>query len=507
MSAVVLGGLLAFSGSSQAAPKPNVLFICVDDLVGTIGAFGDTTAKTPKIDSLAAQGTTFLNHHCAWTVCGPSRAALTTSLTPEETGVMGFRPIRKKLPNVVTMPQHFKNNGYETAAAGKYYDPRTVGNTKKPLNDKGQYPDGKLIDDPASWSIPYIHAPHGYSPPKRPAWDAANRPDSEYVDYQILKQGVRLMKRMSKGDKPFYLAVGFKKPHLPFVAPKKMWDLYDRKSMPLAKFKDLPLGVSEPSKATLLNNKELMGYNPFKTSGKMPTVDQQRALLHGYYACSSWVDSLVGQLLDELAATDDPVQKGKKMSETTIVVFWGDHGFHLGDHGRWAKHSNMERATSCPLIVYDPRIKAEGAKTSLPASSLDLYPTLCALAELPVPEQPKDARSTKGRPLRGVNLAPLLKDPKSSVRKGALTVFSMKGSYGYAYRTEQYRYIEWVNKFNKIVGRDLYDYKKDPLETKNVVADPAYAATVKKLAKELRADPSSQGCIRLQASAGARVSP
>jgi len=501
--ALILGVL----SSSADNAKPNILFICVDDLVATIGCYGDTTAETPKIDALAAQGTTFLNQHCAWSVCGPSRASMTTSLTAEETGVMGFKAIRAKLPNLVTMPQHFKNNGYVTACTGKFHDPRTVGNSKKKLDAKGQYPEGKQIDDPASWSIPFVHYANGFNPPNKPAWDNSTRPDSEYVDFQILKQGKQLMKRISKGNKPFYLAVGFKKPHLPFVAPKKMWDLYDRKSMPLAKFKDIPLNASEATKASLQNNKELLGYNPFKKSGKMPTVDEQRALLHGYYACSSWIDTLVGQLLDELAATNDPVQKGKKMSETTIVVFWGDHGFHLGDHSRWAKHSNMECATSCPLIVYDPRIHGKGGKTKSPVSSLDLYPTLCALADLPVPEQPKDPQSSKGRLLRGVDFTSILKDPKASVRKGALTVFSIKGSYGYAYRTERYRYIEWVNKFNKVVGRDLYDYEKDSLETKNVVADPAYAATVKKLSKELHADPSAQGCVRLQASAGGRVLP
>jgi len=274
----------------------------------------------------------------------------------------------------------------------------------------------------------------------------------------------------------------------------------NEKSMPIAKFKDLPLNVSPQNKASLLNNKEILGYNPFKKSGKLPTIAQQKTLLHGYYACASWVDSLVGQLLDELARTDDPVQKGKKMSETTIVVFWGDHGFHLGDHGRWAKHSNMERATSCPLIVYDPRTPGKGAKTTSPVSTLDIYPTLCALAGLPVPDQPKSRQAKHGRPLRGVNFAPLLKNPNASVRKGALTVFSIKGCFGYAYRTKQYRYIEWVNKKNKVVARDLYDYKKDPLETKNLINDRAYADVVTTLARALRADPSSQGCTRLQAS-------
>ena len=500
LSAFVSFPTLVSAKTSKKTPKPNILFICVDDLVGTIGCYGDKTAKTPRIDALASQGTTFLNHHCAWSVCGPSRAAMTTSLTSEETGVMGFKPIRKKLPNVVTMPQYFKMMGYETAACGKYYDPRTVGDVKKPLNEKGQYPDGIKIDDPVSWSIPYTPYAHGHRSKGKMAWDKANLPDSEYIDYHILKQGIRLMKKISRGNKPFYLAVGFKKPHLPFVAPKKMWDLYDEKSMPIAKFKDLPLNVSPQNKASLLNNKEILGYNPFKKSGKLPTIAQQKTLLHGYYACASWVDSLVGQLLDELARTDDPVQKGKKMSETTIVVFWGDHGFHLGDHGRWAKHSNMERATSCPLIVYDPRTPGKGAKTTSPVSTLDIYPTLCALAGLPVPDQPKSRQAKHGRPLRGVNFAPLLKNPSASVRKGALTVFSIKGSYGYAYRTKQYRYIEWVNKNNKVVARDLYDYKKDPLETKNLINDRAYADVVKTLARALRADPSSQGCTRLQAS-------
>jgi len=486
---------------SAAKPKPNVLFICIDDLVPTLGCYGDTFAKTPQIDKLASRGTTFLHHECVWPVCGPSRVALSTGLTPEETGVTAFRGMRAKLPNLVTLPQHFHNNGYVSACAGKFHDPRTTGDFHKPKNKNGQFPGGKKFDDRLSWSIPFIPHPHDIHPAGHPAVDNSNHAESEYVDYKILQQGLGLLKKIKAGGKPFFLTVGFKKPHLPFFAPRKYWNLYKRNEISLAEYRKLPVGVTKPNAAALKNNSEILGYDPYTKSG-LPTEAQQRELIHGYYACASWADHLTGELLRALAATDDPVQKGKKMSETTIVVLWGDHGFHLGDHGRWAKHTNMERAAFCPLIIFDPRNPTAGAKTESPASTLDIYPTLCQMAGIPIPEQPLNAASKKGRPLRGVSLVPVLKDPKASVRVGAITMFKSKGSYGYALRSKRYRYIEWISKKGKVVARDLYDYKEDPLETKNLAADPAYRATVKKLAEALHADPFAKGATRLKAVSG-----
>lgn len=482
--------------ATARAEQPNVLFIAVDDLVPTLGCYGDATALTPQIDSLASQGMTFLNHHCQWAVCGPSRASMATSLMPEETNVIGFKPIRAVLPDVITLPQHFKNEGYETAGTGKFYDPRTVGTITDPNG-----PTEKDTDDLPSWSIPYVDAASGFSPSGKPAVDDSDLPDSDYADHKILTEGLTLIDTLSAGDKPFFLAVGFKKPHLPFVAPRRFWDLYDRNSLPLAAYTSLPVNATSYNSNTLINNGELLGYEPYDTSG-LPTEAQQRELIHGYYACVSMVDDFVGQLRTKLAATPDPVQAGKTMAETTIVVLWGDHGFHLGDHGRWAKHTAMEQASKCPLIIYDPRVPTapDANFTNSPANSLDIYPTLCEMAGLPIPEQPLSDTVTTGRPIRGRSLVPVLEDPHDSVHSGAVTQFQINGQYGYAYRTERFRLIEWVASDGTVNGRDLFDYELDPLETRNVADDPRYAAIVYQLSRSLRAETTIHGAERLDGS-------
>ncbi len=495
----VVAGLFAISPvvANPEAP-PNVLFIPIDDLVPTLGCYGDEVAISPRIDGLAALGTTFLNHHCQWPVCGPSRAALSTGLMPEETNVRGFRPIRAVLPDVITLPQHFRENGYETAATGKFYDPRTVGTI---VDGDSPTENGSEIDDVLSWSIPYVKAASGFSPAGRPAVDSSDLPDADYGDHKILTEGLTLIDTLAAGEKPFFLAVGFKKPHLAFVAPQSQWDRYDAADFRLASFQEKPTDVTSQLSGRLDFHNELLGYEPYNVTG-LPTTDaEQRELIHGYYACVSFVDSLVGQLLDKLATTADPVQAGKMMSETTIVVLWGDHGFHLGDHGRWGKHSNIERSTSCPLIIYDPRSPTQGDKTTAPANTIDIYPTLCELAGLAIPEQPLSDTQTTGRPLRGRSLVPVLADPEVSVNDGAITLISDSGAFGYSYRTERYRLIEWVNGANEVVARDLFDYVRDPLETINFANDVEYAAVVYQLSRSMRAEPALQGSTRLINSA------
>lgn len=485
-----------FLASASAQDQPNVLFIAVDDLVPTLGCYGDTTALTPEIDGLASQGMTFLNHHCQWAVCGPSRAALTTSLMPEETGVMGFKPIRAVLPDVITLPQHFRNQGYETAGAGKFHDPRTVGTITDPNG-----PTASDTEDLPSWSVPYVEVNGGFNPAGKPAVDETDQADSLYTDHMILTEGLGLIDTLAAGSKPFFLAVGFKKPHLPFVAPQRFWDLYDRNSMPLATFTGLPVNATSYTNTTLTDNDELLGYEPYDVSG-LPTEAQQRELLHGYYACVSMIDAWVGDLRDKLAATPDPVQAGKMLSETTIVVLWGDHGFHLGDHGRWAKHTAMEQGTRCPLIIFDPRNPTgPGSNSTIsPANTIDIYPTLCELANLPVPEQPLSDTVTTGRPLRGRSLVPVIEDPAASVHFGAISQFNTGGQYGFSYRTERFRYIEWVASNGNVNGRDLYDYQVDPLETRNVAGDPAYEAIVYQLSRAMRAETTTNGTVRLNAA-------
>jgi len=438
---------------------------------------------------------------------------------PEETGVMGFRPLRALLPDIITLPQHFRDSGYETAAAGKFHDKRTVGTIVDPDSPTTG---GSSTDDLLSWSLPYVSGGTGYTPPtaasgKKYATNSntlATDPTDQlaYTDGKILTAGLSLIDQVSQGSKPFFVSVGFKKPHLPFVAPKAYWDLYNPANAPIAAYEQLPVNATTYNAAALGDNGELRGYEPYATNYASdttvtPTTAEKRDLIHGYYASTSFVDYLVGQLTAKLAATADPVQTGKMMNETTIIVIWGDHGFALGQHGKWAKHTNMEQSSSCPLIIFDPRTPTTGATTKSPAQTVDIYPTLCHLAQLSIPTQPQDETTTTGRPLSGRSLVPVINDPTSKVAQGAITQISRNGGLGYAYRTEKYRYIEWVNKSGVVIGSELYDYSIDPNETRavyrtdtsdsaNNVTDAAYETIAYALSRSLRAEVSTQGTAR-----------
>ncbi|MBI9020632.1 MAG: sulfatase [Verrucomicrobia bacterium] len=448
--AISLLGLQAAAESE----RPNILFIASDDMKPLIGAYGDTFAQTPHLDRLAARGTAFVNAHCQWAVCGPSRASLMTSLMPETTGVTGFKPMRAKIPDVVTLPQYFRDNGYATAATGKLNDPRCV---------EG----GRATDDPLSWSIPYqAGMSNPWKPAGNPPFAAPDIKDNQHEDGQICDTGLDLLEKLAKGDEPFFLGVGFKKPHLPFIAPKKQWDLYDRAQVPLAVWQKLPVNGLE---RTWNKAKEARGYDGVPEEGLFPE-ELQREMIHGYYACVSMVDAQVGRLLeklDELGLTDN-----------TIIVFWGDHGFHLGDHGDWGKHTNVEQGTRVPFIVVDPRNPAS-VKNAHPAGFIDLYPTLCELAGLDIPDQ-----------VQGRSLVPMLGDPDARVRNGIISLFRRDGM-GYAYRTDRYRYIEWI-KGAAVDARELYDYETDPDETENLAGKREYKDLIETLAEQMRED--AVGC-------------
>jgi len=444
--------ILALTGFATAdSNRPNILFIAADDMKPLLGCYDDSYAQTPNIDRLADSGTVFLNAHCQWAVCGPSRASLTTSLMPETTGVTGFKQMRAKLPDLITLPQHFRDNGYETAATGKINDYRCVAG-------------GRTEDDIRSWSIPYDFAANGaYRSATKVATDNPDIPDDQHGDGKICNRGLKLMKQMAKGDKPFFLGVGFQKPHIPFIALKKYWDLYDRDDIQLAEWQKMPInGLAH----TWNGGKEVRGYVDVPNKGSIDE-DKQKELIHGYYACVSMVDAQVGRLLGQLEELG--------LADNTIIVFWGDHGYHLGDHGEWGKHTNMEQATRVPLIITAPGQPASGRPVH-PAGFIDIYPTLCELARLDIPKQ-----------VQGRSLIPVLKDPDARVRNGIISMFRRSGRMGYAYRTDRYRYIEWI-KQGSLDSRELYDYETDPNETRNLAADEKYKPLMKKLAAQLRED-------------------
>ncbi|MEX0321345.1 MAG: sulfatase [Puniceicoccaceae bacterium] len=448
------------------AERPNVLFIAIDDMKPLLNVYGYEHAKSPNIDKLADQGATFLNAACQFPVCGASRASILTGLRPETTGVMDLKTkMRDVNPDVLTIPQHFKNNGYVTAGVGKIFDPRCV--------------DGRQTGDAISWTLPYMENPKSDVPemPKsRQVALAYDLPDEAFPDGRILMGGIGRLREMSAMDQPFFLAVGFKKPHLPFIAPQRFWDQYDPSSIELAPFQEHAVGNSGYGYTT---SGETRGYDGVPDEGDIPD-DTQRLMIHGYLACVSWVDYLIGELLSELESL------GEK--DNTVIILWGDHGFHLGDHGQWGKHTPFEEAIRTPLILVDPRRGEGKIRTLAPVEFTDVFPTLCELAGLDVPDQ-----------LQGVSLAGCLDSAEHFPRPASTAIYKSKGALGYTVRTPRYRYIEWIdNKSAEVVGRDLFDFKKDPLGKYNHASNPEYVDVVDEMAAYLHAD--SEGWKLLERS-------
>lgn len=494
--------LLPVAAQAAGSSKYNVLMIAADDLKPVLGCYGDPLVKSPAIDRLSAMGTTFLNGHCQQAVCGPTRASLLTGKRPDYTRVWDLNTRMRDInPDILTIPQHFKANGYESVGIGKIFDPRCV--------------DGDSTMDEPSWSRAYVKTPYnpaeefglinadtvaairvkkkeaqsqgitgwnkvrdfiGGTPPAEGSEDVA---DEAYEDGEIAAASVALIRELAAGDKPFFLAVGFKKPHLPFVAPKKYWDLYDRAALPLATFQKMPDGAPA---FHFQDSWELKNgsYSGIMKDGLQPD-DVQRELIHGYYACVSYMDAQVGKLMRALEEAG--------VADRTVIVLWGDHGWHLGDHGMWCKHTNYEQATRIPLIIYSPRMPG-GSRPNAPVEFVDVFPTLCDLVGIPTPEN-----------LDGVPLTPMMKDSTASVKAVAISQFprNVPGggeAMGYAFRNMRYRYIEWVKKDyragaknGEIIARELYDYETDPLEQRNLAEDPAYAdALADLMAKATAAD-------------------
>ncbi|MFZ9091892.1 MAG: sulfatase, partial [Planctomycetaceae bacterium] len=375
--------VLMFSNPVKAATdRPNILLIAVDDLRPALGCFGDTTAVTPEIDRLAARGMTFSKAYCQLAVCSPSRLSLLTGLRPDTIKVRDLQThFRETVPDAVTLPQHFRDHGYHTRSIGKIF-----------------HGSGTPSKDPPSWSkkpqLDHVRDPQlRYSLPqnlqgsglKRASTEAADVPDNSYADGIACDLAVAALAELRKQQQPFFLAVGFRKPHLPFCAPQTYWDLYDRDAIPQPAFARHPVGA--PELATRSWN-ELEGYRDIPTNGQL-TVAKSNQLRHGYYACVSDIDAQVGRLLDTL----DRLQ----LTDRTIIVLLGDHGFHLGEQGLWTKANNYELSTRVPLIISVPGIQNSGTRCNRAVEFVDIFPTLAEVCSLPVPTD-----------LEGVSMQPLL---------------------------------------------------------------------------------------------------
>ena len=440
--------LIVFAGTQLAQKRKNVLFIVVDDLKPNLGCYGDTFAISPNIDRLAAEGTVFTNNHCQQAVCAPSRASLLTGYRPDRTKVWDLKTlIRDQNPDIITLPQYFKQNGYQTTGTGKVFDPRSV-------DDK--------LDEP-SWSIPYsdVHGKRWIISDEKVSTESSEIPEEQYTDGLIVAKGIELMENLTEGDKPFFLAIGFKKPHLPFVAPQKYWDLYNRDSIKIASYQKHAL--NSPSYVYTNSGELRNNYIDIPQSGEI-SIDKQKELIHGYYACVSFIDAQIGKLLDKVDSLG--------IKDNTIIVLWGDHGWHLGDHAQWTKHTNFEQATRSPLIFYVPEITG-GKINNSPTEFVDVFPTLCELTGIEVP---------KDRP--GKSLVSIINGSADKVKDFAVSQYKKGGYEGYSIRTEQYRYTEWIEldyregkipyNENIVHDRELYDYKNDPLETVSLVNDTSY---------------------------------
>jgi len=487
--AVLLGCLVASAtAAAVAAEKLNVLMIIADDLRPDLGCYGHQQIRSPNIDRLASSGMVFERAYCQVALCNPSRASFLTGMRPGTTQVLdNARHIRDALPAAVTLPQFFKQQGYYTQGLGKIYHP------------------GR--DDRDSWSVPHWDPQsssidtHGealvgemkayYGPEGRaivqqradhhtkagkdvdklsrrdlmgPAWEVADAPDGALIDGQTAERAIQVLRTMK--DQPFFLAVGFLKPHLPFSAPKKYWDLYPPDQ--------IKLGVRRPPRdapaCALHQYSELRACLGIPATGPI-NDDQARPLIRGYRAATSYMDAQLGRVLAELDRLS--------LRDRTIVVFFGDHGYQLGEHGLWCKHTNFELATRAPLIIRAPGRGARGQRTAALVEFVDIYPTLVQLAGLSPPAQ-----------LEGTSLVPLFERPTRPWKAAAFSEYLQPGKEritGNSIRTERWRYTEWTNAGNQRVGTELYDHQDDPAENENVAGDPKNSAIISDVAQRLQA--------------------
>jgi arylsulfatase A-like enzyme len=445
----ILFFLLLIGGCNTERRVFNILFIAVDDLRPELGCYGIKHVRSPNIDKLASEGIVFNKAYCSVSWCAPSRTSLLTGMRPSTTGVLDLKThFREKLPDAITLPQYFKDRGYISLGFGKLY-----------------HNDPHMQDDP-SWTEP-CWIPPGPAPIqayageenkriamnspgyKSTATERADVPDNAYPDGQVTEQALQFIQELGSNEIPFFLGVGYYKPHLPFTAPEKYWASYDNVEIPLTSKHTPPVDGSKYM------------FRSWSEPGSYIDIDQEepysdslsRHLKHGYLACVSFIDAQIGLLLDELARLG--------LEDNTIVVVWGDHGWKLGEYGRWSKHSNMEIDTRIPLIIKIPGEQPEMNDNIV--ETIDIYPTLLNLAGFEIPAE-----------LEGENMF-------CKKRDYALSEIPRDSVNGYSARTKHFRYIEWKNQKHEVIDRELYNYKQNDLENKNLAAYPEYQSTIDSL--------------------------
>ncbi len=472
----VLAVLCGTTPPAQAAQRTNVLFLISDDLNNSLGCYGDPRAKTPNLDRLAARGMRFDRAYCSFPLCGPSRNSMLTGLYPNSSGILANAQIfRQTVPAQVSLPQAFRRQGYFAGRIGKLYHynvPKSIGT------------DGH--DDPASWELelnpagvdrleeePNIFSLTPGSFGGTLSWYASPKDDAQHTDGKIAADAEWVLERCAKQkDRPFFLAVGFFRPHTPYVAPKvPYYGWYPEAAMPVVQ------GVKEDQAG-----KPAAALASYKKEQDKLTDDLRRQAVQAYYASISFMDAQVGRVLGALDRLG--------LAESTIIVFTSDHGYHLGEHGLWQKQSLFEESARVPLLIVAPGLTPKGSVAKSPVGHIDLYPTLTALCGVKAPEN-----------LQGQNFAAMLRDPAVAGRGWAITQVVRGGGFrrfgaspavgdngkrffGYSLRTPRWRYTEWDEGGQ---GRELYDHDIDPKETTNLATVPAHAATVAELSQQLRA--------------------
>jgi iduronate 2-sulfatase len=474
MKRFLVGGLMSWAAlSSVLAERPNILLLLVDDLKPAMGCYGDAAAKTPAMDRLAARGMRFDLAYCNQAVCAPSRFTLMLGAHSTSTGLYGLgSQLRQVLPDAVTLPQHFaKLGGYRTESIGKVFhighgnegDPESfsvphfkdlVIEYRDPASTAG----GQLTREEALFTNQKLDQIR--SLPRGAAFEAPEVADEAYADGRVAAETVRRLEaakaRREKEGTPFFIAAGFVRPHLPFSAPKKYWDLHDPATLPMPEFEEHPAGSP---KVAQKRGGEIAAYDPVpEDRDAVYSEALKRRLIHGYYASTSYVDAQIGKVIEALDRLG--------LADNTVIVLWGDHGFHLGDLGVWTKHTNYEQANRIPLIIVAPGVATPGSATRQLASSVDVFPTLTELADLPPQWGPQ--------PVDGVSLVPVLRDPAVRVRDHAYHAYP-NAKIGRAIRTERYRLVEWRNPSEPPSSAEweLYDYVEDPLETRNLANEKA----------------------------------
>ncbi len=462
-----LASILFLTGCSlikdEVSQKPNVLFIVVDDMRPELGCYGNSTVISPNMDRIAEHGLLFERAYCQFPVCGPSRCSVLSGLYPTRTRYpSNFALLDEQTPDIVSLPEYFKKHGYYTISNGKVF-----------------HDHGNVIDGIDAWSeIPWEAQPgywvwledenrqYTYPGHKRsieykrnpgPSWEAADVPDDAYPTGLLTNKTISDLHRLKDMNKPFFLAVGYRKPHLPVNAPKKYWDLYDKKQFKLAdnfnKLFNLP-------KEAITKSPELRRYRDIPDNG--PISEQTwLTLLHGYYACISYNDAQIGRLLHEL--------EKEGLESNTIIILWGDHGYQLTEHGMWSKRNTLHVSINAPLIISIPG-KTNGTKTKKLVEFIDLYPSLAELAGLPLPGH-----------LQGKSFVPLIENPDMEWKEAAFT----RCGKAETIITEKYVYTEWQNDEKEIYQRMLFNRFEDKQENNNLAYSSEYQETIAELSEQL----------------------